>query len=169
MPTVEEQLEDLLINTTKAFTHKCWTCHGLKVVPDYNSEAEEIQLNDGRIATAYAQKPCHECGEEGIVIPKPHEHAVSNMVVCGAVGMLLRARASEDFDTLNRVLDWVVRFIAMQVETSPISIEESVAAFTRLIEDSPLNNPEPAKISLQENGALSQEELDELLGEKTEN
>jgi hypothetical protein len=76
------------------------------------------------------------------------------------IGAAVRCRADNDFDSMNRALDWGMKFMLGNLASSGVSLSESIAMTQKLIQDSPVDDIKmPARVS---GSQLSQAELVEL-------
>lgn len=161
MPTVEDMLSEVELSALEINTSVCWACGGRKRVADFGHDPEEVTLDDGRVALVPRWSECEQCNGDGVIVPSLAHTGVTSMVVCAAVGQMYAARTREQFDTMNRVLDWSMTFMSRAIADSPAPLEESLSLAAENLEKvrsvSGANGPDEANGS-----ALTEQELRDL-------
>jgi hypothetical protein len=86
------------------------------------------------------------------------------MVLGGVLGAALRARDANNYDEVNRVIDWGMRYMLGTAEAEGISLETAMEETAKLIRDSPLDEALAAPTSVRPlaGGGLSYQDLREL-------
>lgn len=162
--TPEEILDENVRNAIRAHSRECWKCHGEKVAVSFDDEPQTFTLADGSKVTGRKHGPCSSCNGTGVIVPDIYAATIQCAAYSAMLGMVIRARHDEDFDTLNRALDWGWAYVTRmaQIAFSEEGASEELAGLLERMKDSPLDKLLHENGSVAPAGGLSAEELREL-------
>jgi hypothetical protein len=190
MPTIEEKFEGLIEFYQQALEQPCLCCNGsgkkvtlgLRTVECWRCEGtgkeEEgtslervcgVCLGARKVDEPELKESVSDCDCDGGVL-RVHRHAdcVSSPLLALCMMAMKEARDGGDFATADQILEYAVRYIQDKVVSElefanehPEAKEQMVQMFQKMTDFKPAE-----RLSLV-GGALSQEELDELLAEES--
>lgn len=148
MPTLEERLEGLIAFYQRELELPCYMCDG---------SGKRGGLRD-----------C-DC-DRGVMRVDRHADIVSAPLLASCIVMMHEARTNEDFATADLVLNWAVNYVLAKAARELESVKDDPEAQERLASMlKKMMDVSPVELGTKlVGGALSQEEIDKLLGEKTE-
>lgn len=172
MPDIRDILDGLVQNAVEVNTVRCDCadvggacvgCRGRGTVP----LVEEDFGPDG-----FPRGPCDFCDgtghckfcTSGVLVPSPMQVQVAGEVLLAVITMLVQARNLERFSDMNEILDWASDYAMRIIRASQMAIDPEVA-IARLREGAELLASVEPKTAPQDAGALSAEEIDDLLGD----
>ncbi len=160
VPTIEEQLDSHVQLAVRMHSQTCWQCDGVGRCPAMDAPSEKLVLEDGRTAYAYPNMDCPNCEARGVCVPEFLDPRILSNVQSAAIGMAVGAREKQDFDGMNRALDWAMKFIAGSVAAAGYTMADAVAFTQNAIVNSPIDDIRP--VAVASGDALSHAELVDL-------
>jgi hypothetical protein len=157
---VNELLAPFLEWAIKLASEPCWRCVGTGQMPRELSE-----IRDAFFANEAPQlRDCPECDGTGTRVPEPHEDAVVCGVFSFLTGAIAQAKHLERYDLLDQLIDLQISYAMALAKKAAENLTPDKLALLRdrldLAADEAPASP---------NGALSPDEIAELLADTKEN
>jgi hypothetical protein len=161
VPSVDEIFSEFLALAIKLASGPCWYCDGGGQVPRRFLDVQGSAL----LSSNQAQLcECPECKGTGTYVPAPDEDAVACGVYGFLTGAIAGARRMGRYDDLERLLDLQISYgMALAKKAAENLTADKLALLHERLELPAQEAP------AQEDGALSPDEIAELLGETKEN